>query len=84
LPGVIPEKNNTVEYDTLDKTSSVKSKTRKRRLSNVNAKEVKDDCNGDYCLICDESGDLIYCEFCTRAFHCECIGLKINELPTSH
>jgi len=40
--GVILEKNNTVDYDTLDKTSSAKSKTRKCRLSNVNAKEVKD------------------------------------------
>ena len=55
MTGVISEKNNTVDYDTLDKTSSAKSKTRKRRLSNVNAKEVNDDCNGDYCLTCDES-----------------------------
>ena len=83
VTGVILEKNNTVDYDTLDKTSSAKSKTRKRRLSNVNAKEVKDDCNVDYCLTCDESGDLICCNFCPRAFYCECIGLKINDLPTS-
>merc|ERR1712238_540507 len=120
LSGAIPEKNNTLDYDTLDKTSSAKYKTRNRRLSNandkikecnvspkltmisdtgsnsgtkdifkvsdisnVNAKEVKDDCNVDYCLICDESGDLICCDFCPRAFHCECIGLKINDLPKS-
>ena len=41
------------------------------------------DCNVDYCLTCDESGDLICCNFCPRAFYCECIGLKINDLPTS-
>merc|ERR1712238_68669 len=81
LSGVIPEKNNTLDYDTLDKSSSAKCKTRKRRLSNAN--EVKDDCNVDYCLICDETGDLICCDFCPRAFHCECIGLKINDLPKS-
>ena len=80
---VIPEKNNILDYDTLNKTSSSKTKTRKLRLSNVNAKEVKDDCNVDYCLICDETGDLICCDFCPRAFHCECIGLKINDLPKS-
>ena len=36
MTGVISEKNNTVDYDTLDKTSSAKCKTRKRRLSNAN------------------------------------------------
>ena len=46
----------------------LKSKTRKRRLSNVNAKEVNDDCNVDYCLTCDESGDWICYDFCPRAF----------------
>ena len=40
MTGVISEKNNTVDNDTLDKTSSAKSKMRKRRLSNINAKEV--------------------------------------------
>ena len=68
MTGVIPEKNNILDYDTLDKTSSAKSKTRKRRLSNVNAKEVNDDCNGDYCLTCDEGGDWICYDFCPRAF----------------
>ena len=48
-----------------------------------NVKQQKDDYNVDYCLICDETGDLICCDFCPRAFHCECIGLKINDLPTS-
>ena len=52
-------------------------------MSNVNANEVNDDCNGDYCLTCDEIGDWICCNFCPRAFHCECIGLKINDLPKS-
>ena len=52
-------------------------------MSNVNANEVNDDCNGDYCLTCDEIGDWICCNFCPRAFHCECIGLKINDLLTS-
>ena len=38
LSGVIPEKNNTLDYDTLDKKSVAKCKTRKRRLSNANDK----------------------------------------------
>ena len=68
LSGAIPEKNNTLDYDTLNKKSVAKCKTRKRRLSNVNAKEVNDDCNGDYCLTCDEGGDWICYDFCPRAF----------------
>ena len=38
LSGAIPEKNNTLDYDTLDKKSVAKCKTRKRGLSNANDK----------------------------------------------
>ena len=49
----------------------------------INKKDIVE-INIDYCLVCDESeGDLIYCDFCPRAYHCECIGLKKNYLPKS-
>ena len=38
LSGAIPEKNNTLDYDTLDKKSVAKCKTRTRGLSNANDK----------------------------------------------
>ena len=36
-------KNNTIDYETFDKHSSAKCKTRKYRLSNVTTRKVKDD-----------------------------------------
>ena len=38
LSGVIPEKNNTLDNDILDKEGVAKCKTRKRGLSNANDK----------------------------------------------
>ena len=54
------EYNNTVDDDLLDKESSAKYKTSNRGLNNVNNKQNSDDCNVNYYLFCDESGDLIY------------------------
>ena len=49
----------------------------------MNKKDIVE-CHIDYCLVCEESrGDLIYCDCCIRAYHCECIGLKKNYLPKS-
>ena len=49
----------------------------------MNKKDIVE-CHIDYCLVCEESrGDLIYCDCCIRAYHCECIGLKKNDLPKS-
>ena len=39
--------NNTIDYETLVKNSVAKCKTRKRRLSNVSARKVKDNCKAD-------------------------------------
>ena len=35
--------------------------------------------NFDFCIACDNPGDLICCDICPRTFHLECIGEKKKE-----
>jgi len=35
--------------------------------------ELEEDENNDFCHVCTTAGDLIYCDFCPRAFHEGCI-----------
>ena len=60
LTSGISKRNNTLDYETLDKTSCAKCKTRKYRLSNVLDKKVNDDCKVNYWLISDESDIWMY------------------------
>lgn len=41
----------------------------------------EDDGNVDYCAQCKNTGDLICCDRCPRAYHPTCLGVKAEELP---
>jgi hypothetical protein len=38
--------------------------------------QYKSEWKADYCMICDDGGELIVCDGCSRAFHGACVGLK--------
>jgi hypothetical protein len=38
--------------------------------------------NIDYCIICNQSGDVICCDKCPRSFHAECLSdINVDKLP---
>ncbi len=36
--------------------------------------------NDAYCDVCRDGGDLLCCDGCVRAFHLECVGLKVCSI----
>ncbi|KAL7510506.1 hypothetical protein ACHAXN_007375 [Cyclotella atomus] len=35
----------------------------------------------DYCYICDDGGELVCCDYCSKAFHCQCHIPPLLEIP---
>ena len=33
----------------------------------------------EFCLVCDNPGDLICCDICPNSFHLKCIGIKKQD-----
>jgi len=40
-----------------------------------------DEQEDDYCLECDDGGDLLVCDSCRRGAHLECLKPKLKEMP---
>ncbi|KAL7469254.1 hypothetical protein ACHAXS_009526 [Conticribra weissflogii] len=38
--------------------------------------------NDDVCFICDDSGELILCDYCTKSYHLECHIPVLHEVPS--
>lgn len=47
------------------------------------AKLHRDDGNINFCTFCGGVGQLICCDLCPRAFHEECLGIKIHQIQTN-
>mmetsp|Transcript_24416 Transcript_24416/g.49980 ORF Transcript_24416/g.49980 Transcript_24416/m.49980 type:complete len:801 (+) Transcript_24416:95-2497(+) len=41
----------------------------------------EEDSHEDYCYICDDGGDLVCCDDCTKAYHAECLQVDLDSLP---
>ena len=62
------------------KTESLRNEDKKRPKEEKRKKEGKKKTNGakheDNCFFCDDGGELMCCEACTRVVHPECIGFE--------
>ena len=62
------------------KNESLRNEDKKRPKEDKKKKEGKKTTNGvkheDNCFFCDDGGELICCEGCTRVVHPECIGFE--------
>jgi hypothetical protein len=45
---------------------------------NMKRRQVED---SEWCIVCNDGGDLIMCDRCVRWYHTKCIGLTKKEIP---
>lgn len=76
--------SGVLEHYIQKKTENMRTEEKKRPKEDRKRREVKSKVNGskheDLCFFCDDGGQLICCEGCTRVVHPECIGFdKVPE-----
>ncbi|OMJ77586.1 hypothetical protein SteCoe_22794 [Stentor coeruleus] len=69
---------SVLEHYIQKKNENMKSEEKKRPKEDKRKKEPKTKTNGvkheDHCFFCEDGGELICCEGCSRVVHPECIG----------
>ena len=54
---------------------------RKRRRQKENEDDNEEESDSDYCVVCDDGGELILCDKCDRPYHLYCHQPALPEIP---
>ena len=72
--------NNVKTTTTKDKVKQLQRQLFQKDKCKEHSKHITIDReNLNFCLVCDNPGDLICCDICPNSFHLKCIGVKKKD-----